>query len=167
MRLISIIIAIQNFIIHAPEEKGRYEVDLTRADVYVMGHVMFYIYTKNWLYEGILEEKALKMLYAGKHTQFPSNLNTTIPANKAMQSAILKSWTHKPKHRPSAHSIRNYLLQELSSITGQTSIQPGDDLLKVEVPPLPRDHRYSGSSMDGANEGDERMPLQLEYNNEP
>jgi Protein tyrosine and serine/threonine kinase len=153
-----------NYIIHAPEEKDRSLVDLTKADVYVMGHVMFNLYAKTWLYEGIMEPEALDMLYAGTHTAFPPNLDTTIPANAAMQSAILQCWTHDPKERPSARSVRDYLLQELSSILGQP-ILPGDPILKVPVDPLPRDHRYTGTSMDEANVGNPRRPRKVHFNN--
>lgn len=129
-----------------------------------MGNVMFNVYAKSWLYEGVKEEEALTMLYAGKHSQFPTNLDTaTIPANRAMQSAILKCWTNNPQERPSAKAIRDFLRKELSTIVGR-SIHPGNDAsLRVQVPPLPKDHRYTGHSMDHAND-EEKKPKQLQFN---
>lgn len=154
-----------NYIIHAPEERDENEVDLTKADVYVMGHVMFNVYAKTWLYEGIMEPEALDMLYAGKYTPFPSHIDTTIPANAAMQAAILQSWTHDPKQRPSARSIRDFLLKELSVMVSH-SVQPGDAILQVLVSPLPKHHSYTGTSMDEANVGEERSPKKVRFNND-
>ena len=151
--------------IHAPEEKDRDDVDLPKADVYMMGNVMYYVYTKNFLYEGIPDKDALNLLYSGKRTPFPEGLDTTIPANAALQSAIQKCWTHYPDQRPSACDIRDYLLKEFSTIVGR-AVSTGDAILKVDLPPLPKDHRYTGSSFDTVNDNVKKHdPLRVQYNN--
>ena len=132
----------------------------------MMGNVLYYLYTKNFLYEGIPDKYALQMLYSGKRTPFPEGLDTTIAANAALQSAIRKCWTHYPDHRPSARYIRDYLLREFAAIQG-CYVAPGDDLLRVKLPPLPKNHRYTGSSFDTVNDNVEKHdPLRIKYNNE-
>lgn len=152
--------------VHAPEEKDRNEVDLQKADVYMMGNVLYYLYTKNFLYEGIPDKAALEMLYNGRRTPFPEDIDTTIAGNSALQSAIRKCWTHYPDQRPLAREIRDSLLQEFSAIEGR-SVSPGDEVLKVKLPPLPKDHRYTGSSFDTVNDNVKKhAPLRIQYNNE-
>ena len=152
--------------IHAPEEKNWDDVDLRKADVYMMGNVMYYVYSKNFLYEGIPDQDALKMLYSGKRTPFPAGLDTAIPANAALQSVIQKCWTHYPDQRPSARAIRDYLLEEFSTIVGR-SVAAGDDILRVNLPPLPKDHRFTGSSFDTVNDNVKKHdPLRIQYNND-
>lgn len=144
----------QEYLWRAPEESEMESelIDLKKVDVWMMGQTMFYLYTKNWLYEGVPEEKALFMFHKQRLSAFPSHLDTNVPANAAMQSVISQCWAHDPEVRPSARQVRDFLLQELSTILGRT-VGPRDaDILRVEIPPLPKNHRFTGSSMDDANE---------------
>jgi serine/threonine protein kinase len=144
----------QEYLWRAPEESEKESelIDLKKVDVWMMAQTMFYVYTKNWLYEGIPEKKALSMFHNQRLSAFPSHLDTKVPANAAMQSAISQCWAHDPEDRPSARQIRDFLLQELSTILGR-NVGPHDtDILRVEIPPLPKNHRFTGSSMDAASE---------------
>ena len=95
-----------------------------------------------------------------------NNTAATIPANAAVQSAIRQCWTHDPDRRPSARDIRDYLLKEFGAIVGRL-VPPGDDSLKVNLPPLPKDHRYTGSSYDSVNDNEKKHdPKRIQYNNE-
>jgi len=153
--------------VHAPEERDWKDVDLQKADVYMMGNVMYYVYTKNFLYEGIPDKDALTLLYNGKRSPFPTGLDTTIPANAAVQSAIQKCWTHDPEQRPTARFIRDSLLKEFSAIVGRP-VQPGDDILMVQIPSLPKYYRFTdSSSFDTVNDNVKKHdPMRIKYNNE-
>lgn len=135
----------------APEESAKKPLDQQKVDLFMMGFPMYYVYTKNWLYEGIPEIEAKELFHTNKTvSSFPAHLDTTIPANAAMQSAIEQCWAFEPQDRPTASAVRDFLLQELSKILGRT-VKPGDDVLRVEIPPLPRGHRFTDSSMDNAS----------------
>jgi hypothetical protein len=124
---------------HAPEEFNKQPVDLEMADVYMMGNVLYNIYTKEWLFDGEdlfdpgsdHEEEKEKML-KGERSPFPTYLDTTIRANNAMQWAILQAWVHDPELRPKARYIRDFLLKELSAIEGKTYTP--DTVIRVSLP---------------------------------
>eukprot|EP00978_Attheya_sp_CCMP212_P018125 scaffold49244_cov52-Attheya_sp.AAC.4 len=124
---------------HAPEEFKKQPADLEKADVYMMGNVLYNIYTKEWLFDGedLLEperdhkEDKQKML-KGERSPFPTYLDTTIRANNAMQWAILQAWVHDPELRPKARYIRDFLLKELSAIEGKTYTP--DTVIRVSLP---------------------------------
>uniref|UniRef100_A0A7S2XKY8 Protein kinase domain-containing protein n=1 Tax=Attheya septentrionalis TaxID=420275 RepID=A0A7S2XKY8_9STRA len=146
-------------IVHAPEEITYLPANLEKADIYMMGQVMFYVFAKKWIYEGISGERGLKMLADGKLTSFPSGLDMGVRANAVMKDAILSCWKYDPADRPTARSIRDFLLKELSAMEGRT-ITPGDESLRITIPPLPNDHRYTDSDMETARE----KPLRMKFN---
>ena len=143
----------QEYLWRAPEESESETdlLDLKKIDVWMMGQTMFYVYTKNWLYEGIPEKKALALFHQQKLSIFPKHLDTSIPANAAMHTVITQCWAHDPEDRPSARQVRDFLLQELSTILGRTVGPLDTDILRVDIPPLPKNHRFTGSSMDEAS----------------
>jgi hypothetical protein len=122
--------------LHAPEEASGELSDREKDDVYMMGNVMYYVFTKQWLFINKSVADSINAMLKKKRSAFPSGLDlTTIPANKAMHKAILMAWHHDPRTRLKARDIRDYLLQQLSKIEGKT-ITP-DTIIRVSVPPMP------------------------------
>ncbi|CAB9514731.1 Inherit from COG: Guanylate Cyclase [Seminavis robusta] len=148
-------VAQHEYLWRAPEESETdfktVKLDLEKVDVWQMAQTMFYVYTKQWLYEGMPEKQAYQLFHNRTLSSFPSHLNTANSANAAMQAAIQWCWNFQAEKRPTAQQVRDYLLQQLSTIVGRP-IGPRDHKeLAVAVPPLPKNHRYTDSSMDGAN----------------
>jgi hypothetical protein len=59
-------------------------------------------------------------------------------AYRALRKAIRMAWAQKPKDRPSARDLSKFLKS-----TVQDLISDSDDLLRVRIPPLPPNHRYT------------------------
>eukprot|EP00978_Attheya_sp_CCMP212_P030469 scaffold112105_cov49-Attheya_sp.AAC.2 len=148
-------------LVHAPEEITYLPANLEKADIYMMGQVMFYVLAKKWQYEGISVERGLEMLADGKITPFPSGLDMGVRANAVMKDAILSCYKYDPADRPTARSIRDFLLKELSTMEGRT-IAPGDESLRITIPPLPNNHRYTDSDMEEANYVEK--PIRMKFN---
>ena len=122
--------------LHAPEEASGEDTDREKDDVYMMGNVMYYVFTKQWLFEGKTVQDSINRMRNKKRSSIPSELDIkTIPANKAMHTALFMAWHHDPNTRPRARNIRDYLLRQLSKIEGKT-ITP-DAIIRVSVPPIP------------------------------
>jgi serine/threonine protein kinase len=144
---------------HAPEELYDTPRDLTKSDVYMMGTVMYYVFTKHWLYEGFSSEESLNMLRNGYTSEFPHGIDMTSPINRAMESAIIDCWEQNPDIRPSAQSIRDYLLGKLSSVEGR-KIGPDDPILRVAIPSLPEEYHFTDSDHEAYHEAG---PIELKY----
>ena len=129
----------------APEELANGKQDYIhrdKADVWIMGNIMYYMLTKKWLFEGITDRDAKKMIVAGETSKIPPEiLNSTDPADKAMVKAIQMAWVHDPNQRPTARHISNFLRGQLEALHGGKK----DELWRVSVPPLPPNHRYTDS----------------------
>jgi serine/threonine protein kinase len=138
-----------HYISHAPEELYDMPRDLKKSDVYMMGTVMYYVFTKHWLYEGLSTEESLKKLRIGDTSEFPHGIDMTNPVNRAMRAAIIACWEQDPDIRPSSQSIRGFLLGRLSSIEGR-QIGPDDPILHVTIPPLPKEYHHTDSDFQEA-----------------
>ena len=72
-------------------------------------------------------------------------------AYDALREAIQMAWMQDPQQRPSARQISNHLLKAILAIQGTTT---GDDptnivdMVRVVVPPLPPNHRYTDSDFN-------------------
>eukprot|EP00978_Attheya_sp_CCMP212_P042555 scaffold261433_cov40-Attheya_sp.AAC.1 len=123
-------------LVHAPEESSGEFTDREKDDVYMMGNIMYYVFTKQWLFINKSVADSINAMLLKKRSPFPSGLDLrTIPANQAMHKAILMAWHHDPETRPKARDIRDYLFQQLSKIEGK-NITP-DTIIRVFAPPIP------------------------------
>ena len=50
------------------------------------------------------------------------------------------AWSQKPEDRPSARELSKFLKARVQDLASDA-----DDLLRVSIPPLPPDHRYTDS----------------------
>jgi hypothetical protein len=99
-----------------------------------MGNILYYVLTKMWLFEGIPTKTAKQMLIDGKLSTIPSQfLNSTNSADLAMIKAIQMAWVYNPDNRPTAREIASFLKQHL------------DNTWRVDIDPLPPNHRYTDS----------------------
>jgi serine/threonine protein kinase len=133
--------------LHAPEEQqipsdddeGGDWPDIRNApaiDVYMLGNVLYTLLTSMWVFEGSSAMNAIKTMQSGSRA--PSMKTSEDAAIRAVQHAMSECWKGV-MDRPSASTIRNYLKEELSKLEGRTLPTP----VKVLIPPLPRDHRYT------------------------
>lgn len=135
---------------HAPEEGYRDTVDNEKADVYVAGSVMYYVLTSKWIFEGVNNEKGIRLQRLGKRSPFPLHIkNSTDAADQAMMKAITMLWTHDPKERPRARAISNFLIKELEKVADGDTIA-SDGIFRVVIPPFPNnwDFTEEGSSWE-------------------
>ena len=108
----------------------------------MMADVMYYVLTKRWMFEGKTSESAKELVELGKRPTFPLRFkDTKDPAVLAMIEAIMRCWTHDPEQRPSSREISDYLNESLRKIQGVDKL----GVVRVSVPALPKDHRYSDS----------------------
>ena len=125
--------------IKAPEEFHRHaRKDLIykyKADVWVLGDVLYYILTKRWVFEGIARDKAKLLMLAGIHSEIPLE-HGSHAADRAMRKAIEMAWTEDAEERPSAREISDLLKAELEQIVGKAE----GGMWRVSIPPLPADY---------------------------
>jgi len=132
----------------APEElRYRYggsqeEIHRDKADVWIMGTVLYYVLTKQWDFEGLTVDKAKKLLMKGQHSDIPAVFtNSTNAADRAMVRALEMAWVDNPDDRPSARQIADYLRSELEKHSKET-------VYRVSVPELPTDFDYEEGEND-------------------
>ena len=65
-------------------------------------------------------------------------------AYKILKEAIGMAWAQNPSDRPSARVLSRFLYTQLLAILPN----PKDNLLKVEIPPLPPHHSYTDSDFN-------------------
>jgi len=124
--------------IRAPEEmNGRVTTSREKVDVFLVGNMMYLLLTHKWMFEGIPTLTAMAMLRSGERSEF--GFEPTDPADVAMVEAINWSWTQDPKKRPKAREISKFLKSALQRIEGK-----GEDyVVRVQIPPLPRNYDFS------------------------
>lgn len=135
------------FKLRAPEElfieDGEKRVVLMdKVDVHMMGNVMYYVLTKKWLFEHVTTEEATKLMVQGSRSEFPEDiLNSEDLAIQAVVKAINMCWTHDMEKRPAAREVSALLREALETILGTSDL----GVVKVSIPPLPRDYRFTDS----------------------
>ena len=118
------------------------KVHKERSDVWMMGDILYYVLTKQWLFEGKLNVEAIDLLSAGKRSEIPPHiLNSSDPADQAMLRAIEMAWVQDPTERPHAQEIATFLEEQLIKINGNVSDAPW----RVTIPPLPPGYRFTNS----------------------
>jgi len=127
--------------IKAPEEFHRHaRKDLIykyKADVWVLGDILYYVLTKRWVFEGIPRDEAKLRMLAGIHSEIPLEDNSD-PADQAVLKAIEMAWTEDADKRPSAPEIAKMLYKELRGLGGEPNEQ---GVWPVSpIPPLPSDY---------------------------
>lgn len=133
--------------LRAPEEQfiGDDEdrkVMMEKIDVYMMGNVMYYVLTKKWLFEEFTTDEATAQMVKGHRSTFPKDiLESHDIAIQAIVKAIKICWTHEVEERPTARMVSNILKNALETILGTTDL----GIVRVSVPPLPKQYRYTDS----------------------
>ena len=114
------------------------------VDVYMLGNVLYYIHTYLWLFEGLTSEEAQQKIVTGITSAIPEALlNSTDRAANSLTRAIRMCWRNDPAKRPSAREISDYLKGRLL-VEGVNTDAP----IKVAIPLLPADHRYTDSDFN-------------------
>lgn len=107
----------------------------------MLGNVLYYLHSYHWLFEGMTNREAMRDNINGILNPIPDVLlNSTDGTVKALTRAITMCWRNDPQQRPSAREISNYLEDRLR-LAGVNVEVP----VKVIMPPLPSDHRYTDS----------------------
>lgn len=115
---------------------------MDKVDVHMMGNVMYYVLTKKWLFEHVTTEEATKLMVQGSRSEFPEDiLNSEDLAIQAVVKAIKMCWTHDVEKRPAAREVSALLREALETILGTSDL----GVVKVSIPPLPRDYRFTDS----------------------
>jgi hypothetical protein len=113
-------------------------------DVYMAGNVIYNVLTHKWLFDGMSGRKARAAVQKGKRSKIPARIKKSDdPYTKLLVKAIKMCWTHEVKERPSARTVVNFMRSGLAAIEGVNVEDLG--VVKVEMPPLPSDHRYTDS----------------------
>lgn len=94
-----------------------------KADVYMMGNVMYYVLTNRYIYEEALPRaEYTRRLRRGERSPFPHNIGaSTDPSMLALKQAIHLCWEHEPNKRPSAREVTSYLASKLSRLDKEFS----------------------------------------------
>jgi len=131
--------------LRAPEEMPRIHahqdvfVYPDKVDVYMLGNVLYYIQTSQWLYEGVPSVNASMKIYLGEHSPFPLQImQSTDPNVQILSNAINMLWTDDHTKRPSARVVSNFLGDSLRAQNVDFN-----EAIKVHVPPLRADHRFT------------------------
>jgi hypothetical protein len=94
-----------------------------KADIYMMGNVMYTILTDLHLFEEpkyLTPYETTKALIAGKRSPYPGDIEkSTHPAHIAVKKAIEMCWIEKWNKRPSARLIVEFLMGQLRDITNE------------------------------------------------
>ena len=98
--------------IKAPEEFHRHaRKDLIlkyKADVWVLGDILYYILTKHWVFEGISRNEAKLRMLAGIGSDIRIDESDN-PLDQTIVTAIEMAWTLNAEKRPSASDIASFL----------------------------------------------------------
>jgi len=111
-------------------------VDRYKVDVWVLGDILYYILTKQWVFEGIPSEEAKLRMLAGIHSDI-SVANSSNNADQVLMKAIEMAWTDDAEERPSAREIADMLRIELEALAGEPEVA---GVWRVSIPPLPDDY---------------------------
>jgi serine/threonine protein kinase len=137
-------------LIRSPEEIAvklkqtkRGDVLLEKSDVYTLGNVMYYVFTMQWLFQGLDAADAAKKVTEGIRSPFPQKLlESPDRAIRAMRKAIEMCWTHDPEKRPTADEVRKFLGHELKAVLGVEEL----GVVRVtSIEPLPSGYSYTDS----------------------
>jgi len=122
-----------------------------KIDVWMMGNVMHIIMTDLYVFEepeNLRWGVAGKKMIDGETTEIPEHIrNSNDPSYKAMMKALDMTWVYKWSERPSAVSIRDYLMGELRNITGEE-----DPDLRVTLPERDPDQKNTESDYNKHND---------------
>jgi len=142
--------------LRSPEEYYATDHDLLlnadKSDTYMLGNVIYYVLTNKWLFEHKSPEETKILLLAGKRSEIPSTFRkSSDAANQAIIKAIKMCWIQRPQNRPSARTISNFLqkaylqYEHEKSSNSSTSFIASNNVIKVNIPPLPKDFSFSDS----------------------
>jgi hypothetical protein len=112
----------------------------------MMGNVMYYILTNQWLFEGFSNIDTKKKIMDGERSSIPVHIKES--KDRAIQGllhAIEMCWTHDYKERPTAQEVADYIGGLLMQIEGLDQL----NIVRVNMPPLPKNHRYTDNDFYG------------------
>lgn len=67
-------------------------------------------------------------------------------ALEALEKAALMAWTRDPRKRPTARYLANYLLKVILEL--DEDAMGKDSIVRISVPPLPPNHRFTDSDFN-------------------
>ncbi|KAL7535006.1 hypothetical protein ACHAWF_005024 [Thalassiosira exigua] len=93
----------------APEEYA-YALETEKVDIFSMGNVIYNILTDLQPWDNYDEEEAQKNVMKGKRPKIPKKIeNSDDPVDVALLKMIRWCWEHKPRDRPRAREVADYL----------------------------------------------------------
>lgn len=122
-----------------------------KLDIYQIGNICYTLLTNWWVWEGYTIPHALLANHQGRQSPFPTDILLVdgMPKQKraalaALYKVTLMAWTRDPRKRPTAQHLANYLF---SAIQGLEEIDE-NDIVRISVPPLPHNHRFTDSDFN-------------------
>lgn len=103
-----------------------------------LGDVLYYILTKQWVFEGISRNEAKLRMLAGIRSEIQLDESDS-PLDQTIVAAIEMAWTLDADERPSAGAIASFLHDKLEQDYGQPDAGEGT-VWRVSIPPLPADY---------------------------
>lgn len=117
-------------------------LDRTKVDNYMMGNIMYYVLTTRWLFEGDAQDVAVNKIANHKRSSVPMKYRFSRDyAIRAILGAIEDCWGQNPRRRPTSRKISDDLKRQLGRIEKVNDL----GVVRVSVPPLPADFRYTDS----------------------
>ena len=112
----------------------------------MMGNVMYYVLTNQWIFEEYSNSVTEQKIIHGERSNIPAHIQkSTDRATRALLHAVEMCWVHNYKERPTARQVADYIEEELKRIEGVDEL----GVVRVEMPPLPKDHRYTDTDFYG------------------
>jgi hypothetical protein len=112
----------------------------------MMGNVMYYVLTNQWLFEGYSNSHTKQMIVRGERSSIPAPIAQSKDRKiQVLLHAIEMCWVHDYKKRPTAREVADYIGGELKQIEGVDKL----DVVRIKMLPLPKDHRYTDSDFYG------------------
>ena len=100
----------------SPEEY-RYDVETEKIDVYSMGNIFYTILTDLDPWEDTSSKAAQKAVVRGDRPALPQAVKASDDfVDVALRKMMYECWEHKPKDRPRARHVADYMLQQLREL---------------------------------------------------
>jgi hypothetical protein len=112
----------------------------------MMGNVMYYVLTNQWLFEGFSNSDTKKKIMDGERSKIPAHIKES--KDRAIQGllhAIEMCWTHDYVERPTAREVADYIGGLLMDIEGLDQL----NIVRVDMPSLPKNHRFTDNDFYG------------------
>ena len=121
-------------------------VQTDKVDVYMLGNVLYYLHTNQWLYEGIPNKQAMEMIYRGETSSMVQQKPDGSSPVVALRNAIEMCWARDWQLRPSARHVSDYLMNKLRE--HDKTLDEEGAVIVVRIPPLGKNHRFTDSDFN-------------------